>query len=118
MACLTILQAAQPVPYCVLKHTNCDEIMCTIHRNNAHISVNLYRFLPSCRRKTRRMILGCPAAKWVISDARNALILCPDIWGDGPGDHIRINAGHLKIMHLCRLGGQNVHFRFSSFVRK
>ena len=84
--CLLILHAAQPL-HTVLKRTNCDEIICTIHRNKAHISVNLYRFLIGCQTETLSMISGCLAAKWVVWDARNALILCPDdcyvYWSEG-----------------------------------
>ena len=29
--------------------------------------------------ETLRLILGCPTAKWLVSDARNALISCPEV---------------------------------------
>ena len=32
--------------------------------------------LTGCPKETLRMILGCPVAKWVVSDACNALISC------------------------------------------
>ena len=35
----------------------------------------LPRFLTGCSTETLRLILGCLAAKWVLSDARNALTL-------------------------------------------
>ena len=38
-----------------------------------------YQFLTGCRPETRRLILGCPTAKWVVSSARNALIACPGL---------------------------------------
>ena len=40
----------------VLKCENCDEIICTIHRNKAHILVNVYRFSTGCLTETLRMI--------------------------------------------------------------
>ena len=46
-------------------------------QNNLHIFVNLYQFLTSCPTETLRLILGCPMAKWVVSDAWNALISYP-----------------------------------------
>ena len=42
-----------------------------------YIIVNLYQFLTGCPTETLRLILGCPTAKWVVSDARNVLISCP-----------------------------------------
>ena len=42
-----------------------------------YISVNLYQLLTGCPTETLRLILGCLAAKWAVSDARNALIWCP-----------------------------------------
>ena len=46
------------------------------HHNNAHISV-IFLCLTGCPTEILRMILGCPVTKWVVSDARNALISCP-----------------------------------------
>ena len=45
-----------------------------MHRTNSHISVNLYPFLNGCLTGTLRKIFSCPAAKWVVSDVRNAHI--------------------------------------------
>ena len=48
-----------------------------MHRNNAHILLNLYRFLTGFPTEALRMILGRPTVKWVVSDAVNAPISCP-----------------------------------------
>ena len=39
-------------------------------------SLSISDWLPT---ETLRLILGCPTAKWAVSDARNALISCPGL---------------------------------------
>ena len=65
VVCFTILKAAQPLLYCFKPHKLWQD--------------SLQHARKQCKYFGKSFLLfDCPTAKWVVLDARNALISCPD----------------------------------------